>query len=110
MAKKRQRKGMRNMTKTENNILLISITLCWASSYIFIKNLPEDFSSYAYLTLTCGIAALLMALIFGKQLRRLKKSTWIKGGILSIILSVNLLTEKKEFLFWRPQMQAFWQR
>lgn len=95
------------MTKTENNILLISITLCWASSYIFIKNLPEDFSSYAYLTLTCGIAALLMALIFAKQLRKLRKSTWIKGGILSIILSVNLLTEKKGISLLAPSNASF---
>lgn len=62
------------MTKTENNILLISITLCWASSYIFIKNLPEDFSSYAYLTLTCGIAALLMILILAGGCGSFKKA------------------------------------
>lgn len=95
------------MTKTENNILLISITLCWASSYIFIKNLPEDFSSYAYLTLTCGIAALLMILIFGRRLRKLQKGTWIKGGILSVILSLNLLTEKKGISLLAPSNASF---
>ena len=107
MEKRSQRKEGKQMTKTENNILLISITLCWASSYIFIKNLPEDFSSYAYLTLTCGIAALLMALIFAKQLRKLRKNTWIKGGILSIILSVNLLTEKKGISLLAPSNASF---
>lgn len=83
------------MTKAENNILLFSITLCWAASYIFIKNLPRDFSSYAYLALTTGIAAVLMAMIFFRQLRMLKRSTWKKGFVLSLILSVNLLAEKK---------------
>lgn len=95
------------MTKTENNILLISITLCWASSYIFMKNLPANLSSYAYLALTCGIAALLMTLIFGKQLRKLQKSTWIKGGILSIILSASLLTEKKGISLLAPSNASF---
>ena len=57
------------MTKTENNILLFSITLCWAASYIFIKNLPEAFSSYAYLTLTCGMAAVIMT-AFWRSCRR----------------------------------------
>lgn len=83
------------MTKAENNILLFSITLCWAASYIFIKNLPRDFSSYAYLALTTGIAAVLMVMIFFRQLRMLKRSTWKKGFVLSLILSVNLLAEKK---------------
>lgn len=82
------------MTKTENNILLFSITLCWAASYIFIKNLPETLSSYAYLTLTTGIAAILMVLIFFRRLKELRRSTWAKGFLLSAILSVNLLTER----------------
>ena len=61
--------GRRTMSKMESNILLFSITLCWAASYIFIKNLPENFSSYAYLALTTGIAAAIMAVIFWKQLK-----------------------------------------
>ena len=95
------------MTKTENNILLISITLCWASSYIFIKNLLDDFSSFAYLSLTCVIAALLMILIFCRRLRKLQKSTWIKGGILSVILSLNLLAEKKGISLLAPSNASF---
>ncbi len=83
------------MTKTENNILLFSITLCWAASYIFIKNLPENLSSYAYLTLTCGIAAVIMSVVFAGRLKGLQKKTWIRGFFLSAILSVNLLLEKK---------------
>lgn len=82
------------MTKSENNILLFSITLCWAASYIFIKNLPENLSSYAYLALTTGIAAVVMVLIFFKKLQHLRKSTWIKGTFLSVLLSMNLLAEK----------------
>lgn len=83
------------MTKKENNILLFSITLCWAASYIFIKELPEDFSSYAYLTLTTGIAALIIGVVFCKKLKFLRKSIWSKGLFLSILLSMNLLAEKK---------------
>ena len=33
------------MTKKECNIILFSITLCWSSSYLFIKSLPESLSS-----------------------------------------------------------------
>lgn len=83
------------MTKIENNILLISITLCWAASYIFIRNLPPDLSSYAYLTLTTGIAAVLMILIFWKKLFKLTAVLSLKGAALSVLLSLNLLAERK---------------
>ena len=29
------------MTKRESIIVLLSITLCWSSSYLFIKEVPE---------------------------------------------------------------------
>lgn len=95
------------MTKTENNILLFSITLCWAASYLFIKRLPEDLSSYAYLTLTTGIAALIMAAIFWKKLKKLRQSTWLKGFLLSLILSLNLLAEKKGVSLLAPSNASF---
>lgn len=95
------------MTKTENNILLFSITLCWAASYIFIKNLPESFSSYAYLTITTGIAAVLMAAIFFRQLRNITRSTCLKGFLLSLILSANLLAEKKGISMLQPANASF---
>lgn len=82
------------MSKTENNILLFSITLCWSASYIFIKSLPPDLSSYAYLTMTTGIAALILLVVFWKQLKRLTKSTVLKGAVLSVILTLNLLLDK----------------
>ncbi len=82
------------MSQTENNILLFSITLCWASSYIFIKALPSSLSNFGYLTMTCGIAAILLSLIFWKQLRRINWSLLRKGALLSLILTVNLLFDK----------------
>ena len=95
------------MTKTENNILLFSITLCWAASYIFIRNLPPDFSSYAYLTLTCGIAAIILSAAFAGKLKNLRKKTWVRGFWLSAILSVNLLLEKKGISMLDPANASF---
>ena len=83
------------MSKTENNILLFSITLCWSASYVFIKSLPAELSSYAYLTLTTGIAALLLAVLFWKKMRKITRGTLKSGFILSLLLTFNLLMEKK---------------
>ena len=82
------------MTQKENNIVLFSITLCWASSYIFIKDLPENLSSYAYLTLTTGIAAILLLAIFFKRLHKIDGSTILRSFILALLMTGDLLAEK----------------
>ncbi len=82
------------MTRKECNFLLFSITLCWSSSYIFIKDLPADLSSYAYLTLTSGIAGILLLLIFHRSLRRLSRKTILPGLTLAVLLAGNMLLEK----------------
>lgn len=82
------------MSKTENNILLFSITLCWAASYVFIKELPSDLSTYGYLTMTCGIAAVLLTVVFWKKFKGLKRSTVGKSAFLSLLLTLNLLFDK----------------
>ena len=82
------------MSRTENNILLFSITLCWAASYVFIKSLPSDLSTYAYLTMTCGIAAALLTVVFFQKLRKTKFTAVSKSAALSVLLLFNLIFDK----------------
>ena len=82
------------MTKKESNIILFSITLCWASSYIFIKDLPADLSSYAYLTLTAGIAGIILLTIFHRSLLHVDRRTLVHGLILAVLIAGNMLLEK----------------
>lgn len=82
------------MSKSENNILLFSITLCWAASYVFIKNLPSSLSTYAYLTMTCGIAAALLTVVFIKEMKTIKLVTVWKSAILAALLLLNLIFDK----------------
>ncbi len=82
------------MRKKESNIILLSITLCWASSYIFIKDIPSSLSDFGYLTLTSGIAAIILLLVFFRRLRSLDRQTLIRSGILSVLIAGNMLMEK----------------
>lgn len=83
------------MTIKENNIVLLSITLCWAASYIFIKDLPADLSSYAYLTMTTGIAAAILIVVFYKRLKKADAKSVFQGLLLALMMAGDLLTEKK---------------
>ena len=82
------------MTRRECNIILFSITLCWASSYIFIKDLPENFSSFAYLTMTAGIAGLILLLVFHRAIKGIDKKTLFRALILAALIAGNMLLEK----------------
>jgi drug/metabolite transporter (DMT)-like permease len=83
------------MTKLENNILLLSVTFCWASSYIFVKRLSGELSTFAYLTLVTGIAAVILTILFFKQFRHVKKSTILSSLVLSLLLTAMLLLERE---------------
>lgn len=82
------------MTKKETNIILFSVTLCWAASYLFIKDLPSDLSSFAYITVTAGIAALVLLVLFFRRLALVTKTTLLHGLVLSLFLMGDLLAER----------------
>ncbi len=82
------------MTKKETIIVLFSITLCWSSSYIFIKDLSSAFSAYAYLTLTSGFAGIGLAIAFRNLFRKLDRKTFLYGSILAFLIAGNIIFEK----------------
>ncbi len=95
------------MTKKESNILLFSITLCWASSYIFIKDLPGELSSYAYLTLTAGIAGMILLTVFHRSLYPMDKKTAARGLILAALTAGNMLLEKRGLSYLPSSTASF---
>ena len=82
------------MTKKESVIVLLSITLCWSSSYVFIKAVPDDLSVYAYLALTSGAAALLLSVLSWKRFRVLNRRTLWQGLVLGLLITGNMAFEK----------------
>lgn len=82
------------MTKKESRIVLLSITLCWASAYIFIKDVPQEFSVYAYLTLTSGVAGIILALLFFRQMFQISRKALIYSFILALLIAGNMVFEK----------------
>ncbi|AZV56594.1 DMT family transporter [Clostridium sp. AWRP] len=82
------------MTKTESNIVLFSITVCWAFSYIFIKNISNSISAFSYLTMTSGVASIILTIVFLKKLREYNKKILFHAFILALILCGNSVFEK----------------
>ena len=82
------------MTKKESIFILFSITLCWSSSYIFIKDIPQDFSVYAYLALTSGVAGIILALVMRRKFRLLNSVSLRQGLILGALITASNMFEK----------------
>lgn len=74
--------------------MLLSITLCWSSAYIFIKDLPPNLSAFAYLAITTGIAGIIMLAIFHKSLLQLNLPTLGRSIVLAVLIAGTMLLEK----------------
>ena len=83
------------MRKFENNILIFSVMLCWASAYVFIKGLPEELSDFGYLALMNSIAALILLAMFGKRMAGMKRKTLLHSLALAALMTLVLLFEKE---------------
>ena len=82
------------MTKKESIIILFSITLCWSSSYVFIKDIPQNFSVYAYLALTSGVAGIILAFVMRRKLKLLNSVSLRQGLILGALITASNMFEK----------------
>ena len=82
------------MTKKESIIILFSITLCWSSTYVFIKDIPQEFSVYAYLALTSGVAGAILAFVMRRKLRLLNRVSLRQGLILGALVTASNMFEK----------------
>ena len=82
------------MTKKESIFILFSITLCWSSTYVFIKDIPQEFSVYAYLALTSGVAGIILAFVMRRKLALLNRVSLRQGVILGALITASNMFEK----------------
>lgn len=82
------------MTKKESIIALFSITLCWSSAYVLIKDIPQEFSVYAYLALTSGVAGLILSFVMRRKLKLISRISFRQGLILGLLITASNMFEK----------------
>lgn len=75
------------MSKKTATVIAVFITAAWGSSFILMKNVADSVSALAFLTLRFGVAAVLLALLFCKQLRRFDKKTVFRSFVLGAFLA-----------------------
>lgn len=74
------------MNKLEANLVLLSVTFFWGIQYMFLKNVPDDVSTFAFLAVTNGIGFSLVTAVFFGELLRITWKLVLKSLILAVLL------------------------
>ena len=68
------------------DLLLLSVTIFWGSTFIIVKKSIEQMPTFAFLSIRFWISSILLAIIFFPRLKNLNKETLKDGVILGIVL------------------------
>jgi drug/metabolite transporter (DMT)-like permease len=68
------------------DLLLVLVTLIWGSTFLVVQNSLKQVEPYTFLTFRFGLAALVLALLFRKHLRRLTRPELLGGSLIGLFL------------------------
>ena len=74
------------MNRLESNIVLLSVSFLWGIQYIFMKDVKNEISTFAFLTLTCGIGFFILIVPFWYKLNSLTIKIFFQSLILALLL------------------------
>lgn len=80
------------MNAFKADLMMIFVTICWGSSYLFMKMGLGSLSEFNLIALRFGLAFLLAALLFYRRLLRLDHKTLKYGFLLGFILFLVFVT------------------
>ena len=76
--------------KLRADILLLIITVVWGLSFPLMKIILDFMPSFAYLSLRFLLAAILLAAIFHKNFRKMRKKTLLYGCVIGILMFAGM--------------------
>lgn len=79
------------MTRTQANLILVTITISWGTSYIFMKMAADTMSAFSIVALRFGIAFILMFLLFYKKMLKVDRRTLQYSFVLGALLAATFI-------------------
>ena len=80
-------------TRTRAELFLLSITLIWGSTFVTSKYLLGSLSPLIFIGIRFAVATLVFALLFPRKVFAAPRGSWIRGGILGILLFIGFATQ-----------------
>lgn len=98
------------ITKRQNllgQLLLLSATLAWGTSFFILKQTIEEVNELFVLALRFLSSGLLLFAIFFKKIKLASKKTIIHGLVLGVILVLAYVVQTRGLYFTTPSRNAF---
>ncbi|MFF2755264.1 DMT family transporter [Psychrobacillus sp. NPDC058041] len=95
------------MQKYIGEILLIVTAIIWGSGFVSSAIALEYYSPYQILAGRFLIGAVILSILFYKKLKKVNRSTMIKGALLGIILYLAFALQTIGLQFTTPSKNAF---
>ncbi|MGA3243419.1 MAG: DMT family transporter [Bacteroidota bacterium] len=94
-------------TRTRSELFLLSITLIWGSTFVTSKYLLGTISPLIYIGVRFAVAMVAFALLFPRKVFIAPRGSWIKGGILGILLFIGFATQTVGLQYTGATKSAF---
>jgi len=88
-------------------LLLLSVTVIWGSTFVVTKSLIEGNSPLFYSAFRFLAAALLVLAFFPLRMMRIPRSTWLKGGVLGLLLYLGFILQTVGLQYTTASKSAF---
>jgi drug/metabolite transporter (DMT)-like permease len=98
---------MKPRTDIAANLALVGASLVWGSTFVIAKDVLETWPPLTYLALRFVIAALVLALLFQRELRRTLPSEWRAGMVLGVLIGVGFALQAAGQVSTSPSKSAF---
>ena len=89
------------------HILLVLITLIWGSNFVVIKNALADISPLFFNAVRMSLAAVVLAIVFYRELGRLSKSSLRSGLLVGVFLYLGNELQTVGLQYTTPSKSAF---
>lgn len=93
--------------KYKGQMGLTIVAIIWGSGFVASAIAIQHYSPYQTLALRFLLAAILLCLIFFKKIKKIKKSTWMRGGILGGAVYLAFLFQTVGLAYTTPSKNAF---
>ncbi|HTY36856.1 MAG TPA: DMT family transporter [Bacteroidota bacterium] len=94
-------------TRTRAELSLLSITLIWGSTFVTSKYLLNTISPLIYIAARFAVATLIFGAYFRNTIFKAPKSSWIKGGVLGILLFAGFASQTIGLQYTGASKSAF---
>ena len=95
--------------QTRADLALVGVTLIWGTTFVVVKNALDDISPILFIAARFSLAAVVLALIYGKSLRNkgLRRRDWLAGLLAGCLLYAAYVFQTIGLGLTTPSKSAF---